>query len=89
MPNEEAAENINSFFSAVMYLCAVTDDNGVGQMARKGVGEGNYTIIIVAICNYHKYFCGLYCRDMVHAANHRSVAGETVVRSQISPCEVM
>ena len=57
-------------------------------MVRKDVGEGVHTVLDVTIFNYHKYFCELYCRDMVHAVSHRSVIGETVVPFQVSPCDV-
>ena len=45
-------------------------------------------MLIMTIRNYHKYFSRLYCRDMVRAASHRSVIGETLIRSYVSPCEV-
>jgi hypothetical protein len=66
-----------------MFVWRANDNEG-GQRVRKSDGKGNYTALDVAICNYQKYIGGLYCRDMVH----RSVVGETVVRSNVRPCEM-
>jgi hypothetical protein len=60
-----------------MYLYAVLITMKLVRGQEGAFGEGLYKILNVAVSNFHKYFCGMSCRDMVHALSHRSVIGET------------